>query len=216
MAGYEAKPDHVVSDEDELRDLFPTTHEIAIQKCQDHLDRHAQEFIQRSPFICLGTQNLEGNADVSPRGDPVGFVQILDQHTLAIPDRPGNNRLDSLANIVSNANVGLLFIVPGFDDTLRVNGRASLVTDPELLASMSVKGRTPTVAIIVKVGEVFMHCAKAFRRSKLWDAAHQQDRAEMASLSQIVLDLTTGAPEDPAEMRKIDEDLEEEYKKTMY
>ena len=147
---------------------------------------------------------------------PAGFVSILDAETLAIPDRPGNNRLDSLTNILANPSVGLLFIIPGFDDTLRVNGLAGLTTDPALLDTMKVKDRAPKLAIVVKVQEVFMHCAKAFRRSQLWNPEQFQDRSDMPSLSEIILDLTTGAPSDQTEMRKIDADLEEEYKKTMY
>ena len=130
-----------------------------------------------------------------PPRRPGGFVRILDPRTLAIPDRPGNNRLDSLANIIANPTVGLLFIIPGFDDTLRVNGQASLVTDPALLDTMIVNDRVPKLAIVIKVGEVFMHCAKAFRRSHLWDPEHFQDRREMPSLSKIILDQTTGAPD---------------------
>jgi len=110
----------------------------------------------------------------------------------AIPDRPGNNRFDSLANIVANPSVGLLFIVPGFDDTLRVNGRASLVTDPEILEPMEVYNRRLKLAILVRVSEVFLHCAKAFRRSHLWNPEHFQDRRDMPSLSKIILDQTTG------------------------
>lgn len=209
------EPNHVIKDEAELRGLYPATHELAIQKFQDRLGIHAQEFIRRSPFLCLGTQSVDGRADVSPRGDPPGFVRILDDRTLAIPDRPGNNRLDSLSNILSNPSVGLLFIVPGFDDTLRVNGRARLVTDPDLLGTMRVNDRVPTLAIMVEVREVFMHCAKAFRRSHLWDASHHQDRRQMPSLIKIILDETTGAP-DPDEMEKIDAGLEEDYKRTLY
>ncbi|WP_090877788.1 pyridoxamine 5'-phosphate oxidase family protein [Bauldia litoralis] len=213
---YTVDPKFVISDEPALRSLFEATHTLAALKSQDALDTHAQAFIRRSPFVCVGTQGLDGKADVSPRGDPVGFVRILDEHTLAIPDRPGNNRLDSLANIVANPNVGLLFIIPGFDDTLRVNGKASLVTDPDLLESMSVNGRSPRLAIVVRVDEVFMHCAKAFRRSHLWDPDHLQDRREMPSLMNILLDQTTGAPSDDDEIRKKDEDLEDEYRKTLY
>ena len=215
MNQFEIKPEFAIRDEQSLRSLFPATHDLAIVKCQDRLDAHAQAFIRRSPFICIGTQNLQGKADVSPRGDPVGFVKILDQHTLAIPDRPGNNRLDSLVNIIANPSVGLLFIIPGFDDTLRVNGRASLVTDPEILATMRVNDRLPKLAIVVTVSEVFIHCAKAFRRSQLWNPEHFQDRREMPSLVKIILDQTTGAP-GPDEMRKIDADLEDEYKRTLY
>jgi PPOX class probable FMN-dependent enzyme len=182
---------------------------------QPLLDQYAQDFIRRAPFLVMGTQDGAGRADVSPRGDPVGFVKVLDEQTLAIPDRPGNNRLDSLTNILSNPSVGLLFIVPGFDDTLRVSGTARLVTEPGLLESMRVNDRVPKLAIVVTVREAFMHCAKAFRRSHLWDPAHFQDRREMASLSKIILDQTGGAPGE-AEMRRIDDELEDEYKRTMY
>ena len=207
---------HGVHDVDALRSLYPAVTSLAQLKVQDRLDSHAQDFIARAPFLCLGTQSLDGTADVSPRGDPPGFVRILDARTLAIPDRPGNNRLDSLVNILANPVVGLLFIIPGFDDTLRVNGTARLVRDPALLDSLSVDGRLPRLAIIVEVREVFMHCAKAFRRSRLWDPAYRQDRASMPSLSKIILDQTTGAPEDAAAMQDIDAALEVEYGKTMY
>ena len=216
MREFKINPEFAITDEKSLRNLFAATHDLAIQKMQNTLDKHAQAFIARSPFLCIGTQNLDGKADVSPRGDPVGFVKILDQHTLAIPDRPGNNRLDTQTNILANPSVGLLFIIPGFDDTLRVNGQATLVTDPELLASMSVNDRVPKLAIVVKVTEAFLHCAKAFRRSHLWEPDHFQNRKEMPSLIKIILDQTTGAPSDENEMRKLDDELEEDYKKTLY
>jgi len=216
MTEFSVNPDFVITEESSLRGLFQETHKLAALKCQDTLDIHAQNFIRRSPFLCIGTQNMDGRADVSPRGDPVGFVRILDERTLAIPDRPGNNRLDSLVNILANPSVGLLFVIPGFDDTLRVNGQAVLVTEPEILQSMRVNDRTPKIAIVVKVTEVFLHCAKAFRRSHLWDPSHFQDRTEMPSLMNIILDQTTGAPSDSAEMRKLDDGLEDEYKTTMY
>src|SRR5687767_13881921 len=215
MSQYHIDPRHVIDDEASLRALFSATHALALRKCQTSLDQHSREFISRSPFVCIGTQNLEGKADVSPRGDPPGFVKILDNQTIAIPDRPGNNRLDSLTNILRNPNVGLLFIIPGFDDTLRVNGRARLVKDPEILNPMTVNDRVPKLAIVVALSEVFMHCAKAFRRSRLWSPEHFQDRGEMASLSKIVLDQTTGAPENEHEMQKIDDQLEDEYKRTL-
>ncbi|MEM8703276.1 MAG: MSMEG_1061 family FMN-dependent PPOX-type flavoprotein, partial [Pseudomonadota bacterium] len=137
MTAVEPKPEFTIKDEAALRDLFPPTHDLAAKKSLTTLDGHARDFIERSPFLCLGTQNADGKADVSPRGDPPGFVKVLDDKTLAIPDRPGNNRLDSLVNIISNPGVGLLFIIPGFDDTLRVNGNAAIVVDPELLEAMS-------------------------------------------------------------------------------
>ena len=216
MTSFSTSPEFLISDEQTLRGLFPATHALAALESQDFLDAHAQAFIGRAPFLCLGTQSAAGKADVSPRGDPAGFVKILDSQTLAIPDRPGNNRLDSLVNLIANPSVGLLFIIPGYDDTLRVNGQASVVTDPELLESMRVNDRLPRVAIVVRVSEVFLHCAKAFRRSHLWDPAHFQDRAQMPSLMKILLDQTTGAPSDAEEMRKMDEGLEADYKTSMY
>ena len=216
MAPAFPRPEFRVTDVSALRGLFSPTHTLAALKSQPVLDPHAQDFIRRSPFLCIGTQNAAGKADVSPRGDPQGFVRILDERTLAIPDRPGNNRLDTQANILSNPNVGLLFMVPGFDDSLRINGRASLTTDPDLLATMVVNDRVPTLAIIIEVDEVFLHCAKAFRRSRLWDPEARQDRKEMPTLLKMILDQTTGAPQDPAEMRRIDEGLEADYRSSMY
>ncbi|SEP81338.1 hypothetical protein SAMN05428995_101883 [Loktanella sp. DSM 29012] len=208
--------DFILRDEAELRQLFAPTHDTAIKKCLNYLDKHARAFIERSPFICIGTQSSDGAADVSPRGDPPGFVKVHDDRTLLIPDRPGNNRLDTLTNIMTNGHVGLLFIVPGFDDTLRVNGTAVITRDPDLLVHMAVNDRTPTVAIAISVDEVFIHCAKAFRRSKLWSPDAQQDRGDVPSLMNIILDQTTGAPKDPEQLAKLDEDLEAEYRQTMY
>ncbi|KAJ57008.1 pyridoxamine 5'-phosphate oxidase [Actibacterium mucosum KCTC 23349] len=210
------RPEYLVTSETDLRDLFPPTHDIAIKKALPQLDAHMRDFLARSPFLCIGTQTPDGQADVSPRGDPRGFVKVLDDQTLLIPDRPGNNRLDTLANIVANPAVGILFMVPGYDETVRVNGKAQLSRDPALLALLAVNDRTPTVAIVVRIDEVFLHCAKAFRRSKLWEPTQQQDRAEMPSLPKMILDQTTGAPDNKAEMDKIDADLEDEYQRTMY
>ncbi|MBL9050203.1 MAG: pyridoxamine 5'-phosphate oxidase family protein [Tabrizicola sp.] len=216
MTGLVPRPDFSVPDEAALRALYPPTHDLAARKSLTALDAHAREFIRRAPFLCIGTQGGDGKADVSPRGDPAGFVQVLDDRNLAIPDRPGNNRLDTLSNILANPNVGLLFMVPGFDDTLRVNGQASLTVDPDILQVMAVNDRVPTLAIIVRVTEVFLHCAKAFRRSRLWDPEARQDRKEMPSLVKMILDQTTGAPQDPAEMQRIDEGLEDDYRRSMY
>lgn len=216
MSAFTLQPSHQIETEEDLRKLYGPMHALSGKKCIDRLDRNAVEFISRSPFLCIGTQNPDGPADVSPRGDPPGFVKVLDDKTIAIPDRPGNNRLDTIGNLLANPSVGLLFMVPGFDDTLRVNGKAILTTDPDLLASMAVKGRNPTLAIVVNIHEVFMHCAKAFRRSKLWDPASLQDRGEMPSLASIILEQVNQLPDDKSEMEKIDQEIEEEYKQTMY
>jgi len=210
------KPEFLVENESDLRSKFPATHAIAVKKCLDHIDQHARSFIERSPFVCIGTQSQDRVADVSPRGDPCGFVHILDERTLLIPDRPGNNRLDTLTNIITNPKVGLLFIVPGFDETMRVNGDAQITRDPDLLPLMAVHDRVPIVAIAVHVNEVFIHCAKAFRRSKLWDHTQHQARGEVPSLMKIILDQTTGAPDDSTKLVQLDSDLEEEYRQTMY
>ena len=216
MPDVSPNPDHYLQDEAALRALYPPTHTLAALKSLGILDPHAREFIRRSPFLTIGTQNRDGRADVSPRGDPAGFVQVLDDRTLAIPDRPGNNRLDTLSNILANPHVGLLFLVPGFDDTLRINGTAALSTDPRLLQGMAINDRVPVLAIVVTVSEVFLHCAKAFRRSRLWDPEARQDRKAMPTLLKMILDQTTGAPNDPAEMRRIDEGLEADYNASMY
>lgn len=206
---------HWITDLAALRAMFPATHELALKKSLDHLDSHARAFIARAPFLCIGTQGPQG-ADVSPRGDPRGFVTVLDERTLLIPDRPGNNRLDTLTNILANPTVGLLFMVPGFDDTLRINGTARLTRDPALLGGLAVHDRVPSVAIMVAVQEVFLHCAKAFRRSGLWDPNQRQDRREMPSLVKMILDQTTGAPTDTSDQQQLDDQLEQDYRTSMY
>ena len=210
------RPEFEITTEADLRALFAPTHGLALQKSIDRMDGHAADFVARSPFLCIATQSATGQADVSPRGDPAGFVKLLDERTLLIPDRPGNNRLDTQANILSNPAVGVLFLIPGFDETLRVNGTARLTRDPELLALLAVNDQTPTLAIVLSVREVFLHCAKAFRRARLWNPESLQDRREMPSLMQMILDQTTGAPQDPKAMRKLDDDLETDYQKSMY
>ena len=216
MTDTRLKPEFLVRDEAALRALFPKVHDLALRKCLDRLDPHARDFIARAPFLCIGTQTPDGMADVSPRGDPPGFVTVLDDKTLLIPDRPGNNRLDSLSNLIANPVVGLLFLIPGFDETLRVNGRAALTRDPDLLRMMAVNDRPPRLAIAVTVDEVFLHCAKALRRSRLWDPAHHQDRAQMPTLTRIILDQTAAPPQDPAEMARLDAGLEQAYRDSMY
>lgn len=216
MSTFELKPDFLIKDAASLRNLYEPTHALALQKQRLTLGPNAQAFIRRSPFLCIGTQGNEGRADVSPRGDAAGFVRILDDSTLAIPDRPGNNRLDTLDNIIANPSVGLLFLIPGYDETLRVNGQARLTTQRDLLEEMAVADRLPKLAIVVDVDEVFLHCAKAFRRSHLWDPGSRQDRSEMPSLMQMILDDTTGAPDDPEAITRMDENLEVAYRQTMY
>lgn len=216
MSVYSLRDDYVITSETALREHFPAVSALAQRKSLTRLERHSRSFIERAPFLCLGTQAQDGTADVSPRGDAPGFVKVLDDTTLLIPDRPGNNRLDSLANILSNPSVGLLFLIPGFHETMRVNGTARLTRDPELLALCAVEGRLPRAAIIVDIAEVFIHCAKAFRRSGLWDPETFQDRRSMPSLPQIIHEQTSEAAVDPQEMAQAEAALEQAYAKSMY
>jgi PPOX class probable FMN-dependent enzyme len=202
----------------ELRALYGPPMDLALMKQIDRLDRYARRFIARSPFLCMATSDAAGNADVSPRGDPNGFVQVLDDHTLAIPDRPGNNRIDSMSNVVANPNVALIFFVPGIDETLRVNGQARIVKDEAILARCAMNGRVPKVAIVVSVEEVFFHCAKALKRSRLWDSTRHADRRELPSLARIIMDQAseTGTCTDDALVDQIDQLVEDNYRTGLY
>ena len=172
----------------ELREILGYPNERAVQKQLAALDKHCQAFIARSPFVVLSTSNARGGCDASPKGDRPGFVLVQDEHTVVIPDRPGNRRADSLLNILENPHVGLLFLIPGMGETLRVNGTASLVQDPALLEQLAVDGKKPQLAIVVKVQECFLHCAKALIRSQLWDPERFMPRCEMPSLAQMIQD----------------------------
>jgi PPOX class probable FMN-dependent enzyme len=178
----------VVTTPTELREILGYPTERAVQKQLAALDKHCRAFIARSPFVVLSTSNARGGCDASPKGDRPGFVLVQDEHTLVIPDRPGNRRADSLLNILDNPHVGLLFLIPGMGETLRVNGTASLVQDPALLEQLAVDGKRPQLAIVVKVEECFLHCAKALIRSQLWDPEGFMPRCEMPSLAQMIQD----------------------------
>src|SRR5262245_36643148 len=177
-----------IAERQQLRDKLGEVGVLAAGKSIKKIDKYARTFIEHSPFLCIGTADAQGNADVSPRGDPAGFVRIIDDKTIIIPDRPGNNRADTMQNILANPKVGILFLIPGIEDTLRLNGTAEIIDDTAALAPAAVNGKPPKLGIRVKVDEVFFHCAKAFRRSKLWDPAAQQDRAILPSLARIVME----------------------------
>jgi PPOX class probable FMN-dependent enzyme len=191
---------------DTLRELVGVPSERAVKKQLAALDQHCTAFIQRSPFMLLGTSSADGRCDVSPKGDQPGFVLVEDSGTLVIPDRPGNRRFDSLQNILSNPHVGLLFLIPGMDETLRVNGTAELVRDPLLLERLAVDGKQPLLAIVVKVEEAFLHCGKSSLRSSVWDPAAYMPRAQLPSLSRMIADQVRPAGRDEAEhARYVDE-----------
>lgn len=178
----------VITTESELREVFGWPSERAVNKQIDRLDEHCRAIINKSPFLLLGTSAPSGHCDVSPKGDYPGFVRVLDDKTLAIPDLPGNNRLDTLTNILNNPQVGLIFMIPGMNETLRVNGKVRLVRDAGLLESMAFMGKLPKLAIVVDVEEVFTHCPKAFLRSKLWSDESRIDRSELPSFAEILRD----------------------------
>ncbi len=158
-----------IDDEAGLRELLGEPGELVAAKVTDRVNDLTRRFIDLSPFVLLATSALDGSCDVSPRGDPAGFVHVLDDQTLLLPERPGNRLADSLRNILENPQVGLLFLVPGVGETLRVNGRARVVDDVELLAPLAVEGKAPVLGLLVEIDEVFTHCPKAFIRSSLWD-----------------------------------------------
>ena len=173
---------------DQLRQLYGAASERASLKEMRSLDRHAQQFIALSPFVVLASSNASGQMDASPRGGDPGFVKVIDNQPLLIPDAPGNNRLDTLENIIDRSQLGLLFMVPGFDETLRVNGQASLSTDPSERQLCTDARRTPALVIRVKVQAVYLHCAKAFMRSQLWNPSQHTPRHLMPSMGEMLRD----------------------------
>ncbi len=172
--------------EDGLRLLIGEPSDLVRSKVSDRLNEFTRQFVERSPFLCLATSAADGTCDVSPRGDPPGFVRILDERTLLLPDRPGNRLADSHRNVLQNPQVALLFVIPGITDTFRVNGRASIVTDPELLEPCAVDGKVPKLALRIEVEEAYTHCSKAFLRSQLWDPERYVDRGELPSPGELL------------------------------
>jgi PPOX class probable FMN-dependent enzyme len=204
----------VIGSEAELREIYSSARESTKEKILPRLDAHACRLIDTSPFVLIGTASPDGTGDVSPKGGPPGFVVVLDDGHLAIPDLAGNNLLDSISNIVAGSGIGLIFLIPGMDETLRVNGRACVTTAPDVLDRCAVKDRRPKVAIGVTVTQQYMHCAKAFRRSALWDAATWPDRDSLPSLGCILHDQRPAFRDaSPAEL---DEMLEQGYAATMW
>ena len=178
-----------IATEAALRDLIGLPTDVVHSKISDSLNELTRQFVERSPLMLLATSAADGTCDVSPRGDPAGFVRILDERTLLVPERPGNKLADSLRNILANPNVGLLFLIPGVGDALRVNGRALLTTDATLLEALAVEGKTPKLALLVEVNEVFTHCSKAFIRSDLWNPDRHIERDELPSQGAILRSL---------------------------
>lgn len=210
-------PAHNFSDlltsEAELRDLLGTCSDLVERKRLPALDRHCRSFIALSPFVVVGTTDAQGHVDASPRGDAPGFVVVLDDNMLVIPERPGNRLLDSLRNILDTGRIGLLFVVPGIEETLRVNGSAVVSRAPDLLARTAVQGKEPKVVIGVTVEEAYLHCVKAFRRSHLWDAGTWAERGDLPTLGKMLVDQVGLVA---AMVAEVDAALDEDSRTTLY
>jgi hypothetical protein len=195
---------------EELRAIYGEPHARSVAKEISYLNGQYQAFVKASPFVVLASSG-EGGLDCSPKGDTPGFVRIIDERTLAVPDRPGNNRIDNLLNIIADPRVSLLFIVPGVGETLRVNGRAEILNDPELLQSFAVNGKLPRTVLIVSVESVYFHCSRALVRSKLWDPAQHIARGEMPSAGTMI-----AAISEEFDAAAYDRESPERVKKSLY
>lgn len=209
----ELDPEYIVGDAEELRSLYGTPLERSVKKQMDHLDQHCRAFIAASPLIVVGTHGINGEAaDNSPRGDVPGFVKVADDHTLLIPDRRGNNRLDTLGNIVRNPAVGILFLVPGVHETFRVNGDAVLSHDPALLNQFVMQGKTPRTVMVVTVKEAYIHCSRALVRADIWNAAKWAGPRPVPTMGEVMAVHTCGF----VEAKTFDEEARERVPATLY
>jgi uncharacterized protein len=197
----------MIDSRETLRALYPPAKERSVKKQIGHLDKHCRRFVELSPFVVLASGSADGRFDASPRGGDPGFVKAPDSATLLIPDAPGNNRLDTLENIVGTGRIGLLFMIPGMDETLRVNGRARLLDEISLIENFKNEKRVPRLVIEVKVEDVYLHCAKALMRSKLWSAESKVERSVLPTMGQMLNDQT--GIETPPETQ---EQMAERYK----
>lgn len=179
----------MIRSEEELRATIGSPAELVLGKISDRLNHLTRQFVERSPFVCIATASPEGGLDVSPRGDPAGFVRILDERSLLLPDRPGNRIADPLTNLLADPRIALLFLVPGVGDTFRVNGRAQIVDDPQLLEESAVEGRVPKLGILVHVEQCYTQCQKALLRSELWNPERFVDRSELPSAGELLRSL---------------------------
>jgi uncharacterized protein len=179
-----------IGDEASLREVIGEPTDIVKAKLSDRINELTRQFVERSPFVCVATSRPDGSVDVSPRGDPPGFVRVLDQNTLLLPERPGNRLADTLTNLLHDPRIALLFLIPGVGDTFRVNGRAEIVDDPELLAPSTLNGKAPRLGLLITVEEAYTQCSKALIRSDLWNPEHHIERSELPSHGEILRSLT--------------------------
>lgn len=199
---------------DALREAVGEPTASTAEKEMPMLDKHARHFLSLSPILFISTVGTDGRADISPRGDPAGFVKVIDDNTILIPERPGNRRADTMSNIIENPghSVALIFLLPGVEETLRASGRARVIDDPTVLEDMAVRGKVPQLGILVEIDEVFFHCAKALKRARLWDPDTRIDRKAFPTLAQITRDQRE--PDTP--MEEIEERIRESYETRLY
>ena len=201
----------LIENPERLRELYGAPSERSLKKQLTRFDKHCRAFIARSPFLVIASSDPSGRCDASPKGDAPGFVHVLDDETLLIPDRLGNNRVDTIGNLLVRPGVGLIFFVPGINETLRVNGRARITTDPAVLEPLAVNGKVPRSGILVTAEEIYFHCGKALIRSDLWNPKKHLRRSEFPSLGRILADQIGGISVEEAERQTV-----ESYKTRLY
>lgn len=196
---------------DQLRQIYKLPKGRPLEKVINRFEKHSRNFVAHSPFLIVGSVRKGGLSDVSPRGEEPGFVKIIDDTTLAIPDRPGNNRLDTLSNLLERPYVGLIFLIPGINETLRINGTAEIRDDDDLRELFIVRERMPPTVLLVKVHEIYLHCAKALMRSKLWDDGTKIERSQLPTMGQMINDQTNAGTPPESQV-----DMIERYKNLLY
>jgi PPOX class probable FMN-dependent enzyme len=201
--------DETIITRDRLREIYRKANYRVVDKVIDHIDQICRSFIAASPFVIVATRGADGRLDLSPRGDPAGFTVVLDDKTLAIPDRLGNNRLDTFENLLVHPEIGLIFLIPGNGNTLRISGKGRIVLDSKLQEQTSINGREPSALLIITVEEAFLHCAKCVTRSRIWQPAFWPDRSAVPTLAEAII--AHGALKDsiPAMQAMIDKDADE-------
>ena len=201
-----------ISDEEELRELYGEPSLLSQQKFMDTLDQHCQTMVKLSPFVCIATCDENGSLDISPRGDPPGSIQVLDPSHLLVPDRAGNNRLDTLTNLTVNPKIALFFVVPGVLESLRISGIAAVIHDDPRLEQCAMNGKVPTTGILVTVQKACLQCGKALKRSALWEDSYRVNRRDLPSFGTMLADQTdTGKTAE-----ELDCSIDEAYEKRLY
>lgn len=207
--------DHLITSEAALRNIYKQPGKNAIGKELDYLDPHCKTFIARSPFICIATVSPDGFGDNSPKGDAPGFVRVLDDKTIAIPDRRGNNRLDSIGNVLKNPQIGLIFFIPGVNETLRINGKAEISVEPELLQASEINSKLPLSMMVVHIAEAYLQCPKALIRSSLWEVTSDFDRKSFPSITKMISEQMGFRPTKD-QLTQMEAEYEQKVKDTLY